>query len=452
MSAAAEFPWSTPEPETELRALFQNAPFGAALCYRQGRVVALNSAMEKMLGRRPKMATGFRFADLVQGEDDTESERLLCELFEGKVDEEKRDRLPIDSKVIQPSFKLGRSSSRCTAWRVRGERGAPDYVLALAHESSETLEDSENRNDSAHRSEADPRGIHAARLETVGRLAGGVAHDFNNLLTGVLLYCDLLTAVLEPGHRARKYAEEIRKAGMQATGLVRQLLAVARPAECKPQLVCLNDIAEGMRDLLVRLIGENIDLRLKLDSNLGLVNADPAQVQQIILNLVLNARDAMLDGGQVTIETSNRRLQLLPSPSDSCAPVPLSPVDLSPVNLSSVNLSSVNLSCALLVVSDKGIGMDAATRAHLFEAFYTTKTGGKGTGLGLATVHDIVRANGGLIHVDSAPGLGTRVTVFLPLMAATASTSSFASVTQSGTELRQQRGGTSNQEREEGLP
>ena len=430
MSAAAEFPWSLPEPETELRALFQNAPFGAALCYRQGSVIALNSAMEKMLGSRPKMAGVLRFADLVQGEDNAESERLLRELFE-----ERRERIQIDS-----SSKLGSSLLRWTAWRVRGERGAPDYVLALAHERAETDEDSKN-------GEAGRGGIHAARLETVGRLAGGVAHDFNNLLTGVLLYCDLLMAVLEPGHRARKYAEEIRKAGMQATGLVRQLLAVARPAESKPRLVCLNDIAEGMRDLLVRLIGENIDLGLKLDSKLGLVNADPAQVQQIILNLALNARDAMPNGGQVTIETSNRRLQLLPNPQGSCAPV-----NLSPVNLPQVDLSPVNLSCALLVVSDNGSGMDAATRAHLFEAFYTTKTCGKGTGLGLATVHDIVRANGGLIHVDSAPGRGTRVTVLLPLIAATDTTASFASATKGGTQLGQERGGISNQEREEGLP
>jgi signal transduction histidine kinase len=343
--------------------------------------------------------------------------------------EEKRERIQIDS-----DSKLGRSSLRWTAWRVSGERGAPDYVLALAHESAEAQEDSGNRNDSENR-EAKRGGIHAARLETVGRLAGGVAHDFNNLLTGVLLYCDLLIAVLEPGHRARKYADEIRKAGMQATGLVRQLLAVARPAECQPRLVCLNDIAEGMRDLLVRLIGENIDLSLKLDSDLGLVNADPAQVQQIMLNLVLNARDAMPNGGQVTIETSNRRLQLLPNPSGSPAPV---------------NLFPVNLSCALLVVGDNGSGMDAATRAHLFEAFYTTKTGGKGTGLGLATVHDIVRANGGLIHVDSAPGRGARVTVLLPLVAATATTASFASGTEQ--EKHDTNEGVLLTEREEGLP
>jgi signal transduction histidine kinase len=137
-----------------------------------------------------------------------------------------------------------------------------------------------------------------------------VAHDFNNLLTGVLLYCDLLMAHLEPNHRVRKYAEEIRKAGMQATGLVRQLLAVARPTHSEPRVLSLNEIAEGMRNLLVRLIGENIDLQFHLDPNLGLVKMDPTQSQQILLNLVLNARDAMPGGGQITVETSNCKVQV----------------------------------------------------------------------------------------------------------------------------------------------
>jgi signal transduction histidine kinase len=227
-------------------------------------------------------------------------------------------------------------------------------------------------------------------------LAGGVAHDFNNLLTGILLYCDLLMANLEPEQRGRKYAEEIRNASMQATGLVRQLLQVARPANSGPRLLCLNEIAEGLRNLLVRLIGENIKLKFQLDPNLGVIKMDPTQSQQILLNLVLNARDAMPGGGQITVETSNCRVQVFPE-----------------THLGSN--SSASLPCALFVVADNGSGMDAATRTHLFEAFFTTKAG-KGTGLGLATVHDIVTSNGGLIYVDSAPACGTRVSVLLPLV------------------------------------
>jgi signal transduction histidine kinase len=211
----------------------------------------------------------------------------------------------------------------------------------------------------------------------------------------VLLYCDLLMAHLEPNHRVRKYAEEIRKAGMQATGLVRQLLAVARPANSEPRLLSLNEVAEGMRNLLARLIGENIDLQFHLDPNLGLVKMDPTQSQQILLNLVLNARDAMPGGGQISVETSNCKVQVLTE--------------------SNLAASPTTLPCALFVVADNGSGMDATTRAHLFEAFFTTKAG-KGTGLGLATVYDIVTSNGGLIHVDSAPVCGTRVSVLLPLV------------------------------------
>jgi len=266
---------------------------------------------------------------------------------------------------------------------VLGANGGPDSVLALAE-------------DARVNQEAEQRLRQAESLEVVGRLAGGVAHDFNNLLTGVLLYCDLLTASLEPGHKGRKYAEEIRSASLQATGLVRQLLAVARPRSCQPRLLSLNEIAQGMGNLLVRLIGENIELNCRLDPNLGLVRMDPAQAQQILLNLVLNARDAIPGGGQITIETSNCRVQVLAEPHF-------------------VKASTGSIACALLVVGDNGCGMDAETRAHLFEAFFTTKPAGRGTGLGLATVYDIVTSNGGLVHVDSAPGCGTRFTVLLPL-------------------------------------
>jgi hypothetical protein len=178
---------------------------------------------------------------------------------------------------------------------------------------------------------------------------------------------------------------------------VRQLLAIARPGSCEPRLLSLNEIIEGMRSLLVRLIGENIELNFRLDPSLGLVKMDPAQTQQVLLNLALNARDAMPGGGQITIETSNCRVQVFTE--SRCGAE-----------------SQASLPCALLVVGDNGSGMAAETQAHLFEAFFTTKAAGKGTGLGLATVRDIVTSNGGLIHVDSAPGRGTRVTVLLPLV------------------------------------
>ena len=376
MNAATPFPWVPAEAETELRLLFENAPVGLAQCQSLGTVTALNPTLDRMFGDRPKTGRSLCIADLIHPQDRAESERFLREMFDGQ-----RDTFRIDSKTAGP---CGRPI-RWTAWRVHGTSGKPDYALAMAEDSIESQE-------------SEQRLRHAERLESVGRLAGGVAHDFNNLLTGVLLYCDLLTAGLESGHRLRKYAEEIRNASLQATGLVRQLLTVLRPANSESRLLSLNEIVEGMRNLLARLIGENIELKFQLDPGLGLIKMDPVQAQQILLNLVLNARDAMPAGGQISVETSNCKVQILAQrhfgESSAAAAVP----------------------CVLFVVGDNGMGMDAETRTHLFEAFFTTKAAGKGTGLGLATVYDIVTGSGGFIHVDSAPGRGTRVTVLLPLI------------------------------------
>jgi signal transduction histidine kinase len=194
-------------------------------------------------------------------------------------------------------------------WRVAGTNAANGYLVAMADDQAGgNAAEQHLRQSYIRQSEG---------LQAVGRLAGGVAHDFNNLLTGVLLYCDLLMVSLEQGHRARKYADEIRKAGLQATGLVRQLLAVARPSSMQPQLLSLSGIAEGMRSLLDRLIGENIELIMRLDPNLGLVKMDPSHAQQILLNLVLNARDAMPRGGQITVETTQCSLQVLTGSPDA---------------------------------------------------------------------------------------------------------------------------------------
>lgn len=389
MSAVTEFRWmpedpkpedSKPgdpkpgEPKTDWRPLFEKAPVGLAQCQRSGNITAMNPELQRRLNAGPKTGRPASFADLVHPHDRSVGERLLRELFEGE-----RDSFQIDCPAISDT---NSEAMRWIAWRVPGVNGDPDYVLALAESVPEDRE-------------AEQRLRQAGRLEAVGRLAGGVAHDFNNLLTGVLLYCDLLMANLEPGNRVRKYAEEIRSAGMQASGLVRQLLSVARPTNYEPRLLSLNEITECMRNVLLRLIGENIELKFHLDPNLGLVKMDPTQAQQILLNLVLNARDAMPGGGEITVETRNCKVQVLNEPDHET--------------------NAASLPCVLFAVGDNGSGIDEAARAHLFEAFFTTKAG-KGTGLGLATVHDIVTSNGGLIYVDSVPGRGTRFTVLLPLV------------------------------------
>jgi signal transduction histidine kinase len=182
---------------------------------------------------------------------------------------------------------------------------------------------------------------------------------------------------------------------VQASGLVQQLLVFARPQAAQARALCLNQIAAAMQDLLTRLIGENIVLELHLDPNLGLVKIDQAQAQQIFLNLVLNARDALPAGGRIIVETRNCEFQTVTGPMPA-------------------QRGAVAFPCVLLMVSDNGRGMDAKTRQRLFEPFFTTKSSGKGTGLGLTTVRSIVTTNRGLIHLESEPGCGTRVMVLLP--------------------------------------
>jgi signal transduction histidine kinase len=224
-------------------------------------------------------------------------------------------------------------------------------------------------------------------METMGRLVSGVAHDFNNLLTGMLLYCDLLIAGLEGNARLQNQVREMRTAGQQGGALIQQLLTLARHQVSEPRAISWNDTISGMQPFLQRLIGEDIELGADLDVELEPVEMDPAQMQQTILNLVLNARDAMPDGGKVTIATRNCR-------ESSLASSPVAAVEFS--------------------VSDTGCGMDEETRAHIFEPFFSTKGPGRGNGLGLATVHNIVAKHGGTIQVESTPGSGTKVGIRLP--------------------------------------
>jgi two-component system, cell cycle sensor histidine kinase and response regulator CckA len=376
MSAVSEVIWASERPKAQFRSFFDHAPVVLAQCQIPGRVTAVNPVLERMLGALMTMQCPTSLAQLINPDDPREADRQLLGLLEGK-----REAVQIDSKQADR-----RGALRWTAWRMSPVNGHPVSVLAMAQEV-------------AADTELETRLQRAARLESLGKLAGGVAHDFNNVLTGVLLYCDLLNASLDPSHRARKYAEEIRNAALQASGLVRQMLAVARPQRTQPRLLSLNEIAEGMRNLLVHLTGQNIELKLRLDPNLGLIKLDTTQAQQILLNLVINARDAMPRGGRILIETRNCRLQAL---SDS--------------RLGTSDKTC--LPCALLLIEDNGCGMDQDTRAHMFEPFFTTKEG-TGSGLGLTTVHEIVTSNGGLIHVSSEPAQGTRISVLLPLVAGT---------------------------------
>ncbi|MGC2735405.1 MAG: PAS domain S-box protein [Candidatus Acidiferrales bacterium] len=233
----------------------------------------------------------------------------------------------------------------------------------------------------------------AQKMEAVGRLAGGIAHDFNNLLMVIQGYADLLTERLAEGDPLRRNAEQIQTASQRATSLTRQLLAFSRKQMLAPKVLNVQSVVVDMEKILRRLIGEDIQLETSSVPDLGLIKADRSQIEQVIMNLAVNARDAMPEGGRLTIETANVEL-------DKAAAHP--PAVLSPGKY------------VMLAVTDNGCGMDAETQAHIFEPFFTTKEKGKGTGLGLATVYGIVKQSGGYVWVYTEPGRGTSFKVYLP--------------------------------------
>jgi signal transduction histidine kinase len=281
-------------------------------------------------------------------------------------------------------------------------QGATDYILKqrlgrLVPSVQRALREVEQRaerqraEDALEQSEKQFR--QAQKMEAVGRLAGGIAHDFNNLLTVIMGYSQVLSTELGPDHPLRSKIEETQKAGERAAGLIRQLLAFSRKQSMDPKVLSLNSVVTNLESMLRRLIGEDIRLVTKLDPCNGHVRADQAQLEQVLMNLVVNARDAMPKGGILTVETG--QVELTRSPVYYLRPLAPGPY---------VKLS----------VSDTGCGMDRQTQSHIFEPFFTTKEEGKGSGLGLSTVFGIVTQCGGGIDVASRVGHGTKFDVYLP--------------------------------------
>ncbi|MCL4301117.1 MAG: PAS domain S-box protein [Anaerolineae bacterium] len=265
--------------------------------------------------------------------------------------------------------------------------GQPVKVVGTAHDITERKQAEEAQ------AKLEEQLRQAHKMESVGRLAGGIAHDFNNLLTVIRGYCDLMQPHLPNGNPLLKDLEQIRRAAERAAALTRQLLAFSRKQMLAPTTLDLNDLMTNLHKMLGRLIGEDINLVLVLQPGLWTVKADPGQIEQVIINLAANARDAMPIGGMLTIETRNVHLD------DSYLKThPEAPTG----------------SCVMLAVTDTGHGIDASSRAHVFEPFFTTKEVGQGTGLGLATAYGIIKQSGGDILVYSEVGHGTTFKIYLP--------------------------------------
>ena len=359
-----------------LRALIDSSPIGIVVTSIDDVVTLWNPAAEAMFGIPAASVIGKLFPASLNGED---AERTML------ADAIANDR-PISGFATR-RLRADGTPIEISLWvvRLRDAAGRPDAVLSLVLDVTQQ-----------HLLETQLR--QSQKMEAVGRLAGGVAHDFNNLLTVIRANADFVHADLAPDDVRRGDVEEIRKAADRAAALTRQLLVFSRRGVVQPKALSLNDVAAGMEQMLGRMIGEDVVLASVLAPKLSAVRADQGQMEQVLLNLVVNARDAMADGGAIMITTENVAL------GDDAAgwPMPVKRGDY-----------------ALITVSDTGSGMSDEVQAHIFEPFFTTKESGKGTGLGLSTVYGIVEQMEGSIRVRSQLGRGTSFAIYLPAIAGT---------------------------------
>jgi PAS domain S-box-containing protein len=364
------------ESERRFRELLENVNLVAVMLDTQGRITFCNDQLLRLTGWDRQEILGHNWFDVfVRG---SEGDQIRARFFQS-----------IQASEIPAHYEYPivtrYGASRLIAWDntvLREVGGAVVGMAGLGRDITEqrSLEEQLRQ---------------AQKMESIGRLAGGVAHDFNNLLTAINGYAELLLLEIRAADPLYSGVRAIKKAGEQATALTRQLLAFSRKQLMQPKVLDLNGLIQENSNMLRRLIGEDVPLVTHFDSDLKHVKADPGQIEQVILNLAVNARDAMPSGGQLILETANVKL----TEEYSWRHVSVRPGDY-----------------VMLSVTDTGSGMDAETLSHIFEPFFTTKGVGKGTGLGLSTVYGIIQQSGGHIGVHSEPGQGTTFKIYLPIV------------------------------------
>jgi two-component system, cell cycle sensor histidine kinase and response regulator CckA len=359
--------------ESGFRSMVEDAPYGIFRCRSDGKVLSANPAFQRMLGyesREEVLQKNLVEEALASGAELPKLKGLLDDGKEFKdvaVELQRRDGAQITVRCSGRAININ-----------NGEELAIFDVFAEDVTEKRILERQLQM---------------AGKMEAIGRLSGGIAHDFNNLLGVIIGYSQFFKRKLDPQSPLLEHAEEIEKAGQRAAALTRQLLAFSRQQVLSPAVLNLNDLVTDMVKMLPRLIGEDITVSTSMAPELGSVKADRSQIEQVIMNLAVNARDAMPAGGKLSIDTSNRTLdQLYARQHPGARPGQY----------------------VMLRVVDSGMGIDAETLAHIFEPFFTTKEVGKGTGLGLATVYGVVKQSDGYIWVDSEPGKGSSFQIFLP--------------------------------------
>jgi two-component system, cell cycle sensor histidine kinase and response regulator CckA len=355
--------------EERYRDLLENANDLIHSYLPDGRILYANRAWKTTLGYTDDEVAKLRVNDVIHPDSQAAWAEQMDQLFRG----EHSDKAEIILITRDGRKILGEASRSCKL-----VDGKPAFIRSIIRDMTE-------------RRQLEEQIRQTAKMEAIGQLAGGVAHDFNNLLTVILGYGQILHETVGP--HEREYVAEILKSSDRAASLTRQLLAFSRRQIMTPQAIDLNVIVSNMEKMLKRLIGENYELSTSQKASLGKVKADPGQIEQVILNLIVNARDSMPNGGKITLETAD--------------------VDLDEA-YSRTHVTVIPGPYVMLAVSDTGVGMDAATQARIFEPFFTTKELGKGTGLGLSTVYGIVKQSSGNIWVYSEVGRGSTFKVYFP--------------------------------------